>query len=151
SATYGGSGTNASTSCTYADNGTYPVRARIIDKDDGFTEYTTNVTVNNVKPSVTPPSDQTANEGASTGFNLGSFSDPGTSDNPWTATWSWDGTADTTATQTYPANGTDTHNFSQTHQYTTAGCNHTATVKITDKDLGYDTKTTTVGVGTGGF
>ena len=33
-ATYAGSGTSASTTCTYDDNGTYTVRARIIDKDD---------------------------------------------------------------------------------------------------------------------
>jgi hypothetical protein len=41
-ATYGGSGTSASTSCTFNDNGTYPVTGRIIDKDGGATEYTTN-------------------------------------------------------------------------------------------------------------
>src|SRR5207244_4342527 len=40
-ATYAGSGTSASTTCTYADNGTYTVKARIIDKDGGFNEYTT--------------------------------------------------------------------------------------------------------------
>src|SRR5205807_2205894 len=39
-ATYGGSGTSASTQCTFTDNGTYPVRARIIDKDGGYSEYT---------------------------------------------------------------------------------------------------------------
>jgi hypothetical protein len=250
--TYAGSGTAASTSCTYSDNvgSPYTVRARIIDKDGGYTEYTTNVTVRNVTPSVTAAANQAADEGTSKSFNLGSFSDPGTNDgpwavdvdwgdlsthttfnatstgtlaaqshtyadngtktvtvkvtdkdggsgqatfqvtvaniapiitsfsgttslsgplvfypatfngtftdpgridNPWMANWSWDGAADPLATQPYPANGTDTHNFTQTHQYTTAGCNHTATVKITDKDGLYDTKTTTVGVGTGGF
>ena len=40
-ATYAGSGTSASTSCTFADNGTYSVKGRIIDKDGGYTEYTT--------------------------------------------------------------------------------------------------------------
>ena len=49
-ATYAGSSTVASTSCTFNDSGTFTVRARIIDKDNGFTEYTTNVTVNNVAP-----------------------------------------------------------------------------------------------------
>src|SRR5205814_3514103 len=42
-ATYGGSGTSATHSCTFDDNGTYPVKARIIDKDGGFTQYTTTV------------------------------------------------------------------------------------------------------------
>src|SRR5207249_3698169 len=54
-----------------------------------------------------------------------------------------------------PGNGTDTHNFGpQTHQYTTAACNHTATVKVTDKDGGSNagsTQTITVGVGIGAF
>jgi hypothetical protein len=34
-------------------NGTYTVKARIIDDGDGFTEYTTVVTVNNVAPTAT--------------------------------------------------------------------------------------------------
>src|SRR5437879_9966550 len=42
-ATYAGSGASASTNCAFADNGTSTVRARIIDKDGGFTEYTTDV------------------------------------------------------------------------------------------------------------
>jgi len=67
------------------------------------------------------------------------------------AAWSWDGTPDSFATQSYGANGTNTHNFQQTHQYTSAGCNHTATVTITDKDNGSAQATATVGVGTGAF
>ena len=53
SATYAGSGTSVSTNCTFNDNGTFIVRGRIIDKDGGFTEHTTTVTVNNVAPEVT--------------------------------------------------------------------------------------------------
>jgi hypothetical protein len=53
SATYSGSGTSASMNCTFGDNGTFTVRARIIDKDDGYTEYTTTVTVDNVAPTNT--------------------------------------------------------------------------------------------------
>src|SRR5205085_1727302 len=45
---YGNSGGSASTQCTFADNGSYLVRARIIDKNDGFTESTTTVAVTNV-------------------------------------------------------------------------------------------------------
>src|SRR5439155_4207805 len=82
-ATYAaGSGASATKSCTFNDNGIYTVKARIIDKDGGYSEYTTKVTVNNVNPTVTAPADQTANEGASTSFNLGSFGDPG-ADSPW--------------------------------------------------------------------
>src|SRR5204862_519650 len=45
-ATYANSSPSASAGCTYDDNGSYTVRARILDKDGGFTEYTTTVTVN---------------------------------------------------------------------------------------------------------
>src|SRR5204862_903851 len=80
--TYGGSGTSASTSCTFADNGTHTVKGRIIDKDGGFNEYTTDVVVKNVRPTVTAPSDQATDEGTSKSFDLGSFSDPGANDSP---------------------------------------------------------------------
>src|SRR5437588_11046891 len=46
------------------------------------------------RPTVTPPSDQVAVEGASKSFNLGSFADPDGS--PWTIDVNWgDGTAHT--------------------------------------------------------
>ena len=45
-ATYAGSGTSASTTCTYDDgDSNHTVKARIIDKDGGFTQYTTIVAV----------------------------------------------------------------------------------------------------------
>jgi hypothetical protein len=246
-ATYSGSGSSPTKQCTYADNGTYTVSGRIIDKDNGSTEYTTNVVVRNVVPTVTPPANQTADEGSSTNFGLGSFGDPGP-DSPWsvdvnwgdgsahttfnetstgslgsqahtyadngnytvtvtvkdkdngsgsatfvatvgnipptitsfnatgtpsfigplvfmpatfsgaftdpgtldsgTIGWKWDGVADSSATQSYPASQ---RSFSQTHTYASAGCNHTATVRVTDKDSGFAEATTTVGVGTGAF
>src|SRR5205823_1464853 len=41
SVTYAGSGTSASNSCTFDDGPSFHlVRARIIDKDNGFSEYT---------------------------------------------------------------------------------------------------------------
>jgi len=40
--------------CPYPDNGTFAAGARIEDKDGGFTDYTDDVTVNNVAPSVGP-------------------------------------------------------------------------------------------------
>jgi len=147
-------GSLGSQSHTYADNGIYTVTVKVTDKDGGSGQATFKVTVSNVPPTITAFSGTTSLSGplvfVPATFN-GTFTDPGKVDNPWTATWSWDGTADATATQTYPANGTDTHNFTQTHQYTSASCGHTATVKITDKDGGSDTKTVTVGVGTGAF
>src|SRR5207302_8755284 len=112
-ATYAGSGTSASAQCTFPDNGTYPVRARIIDKDGGSTEYTTSVSVLNVAPSLSGQSDQSPDEGASHSFDLGSFSDPGAFDNPWDVTVSWgDGSPDTTlAFSARGAMGTTPHTY----------------------------------------
>src|SRR5205823_4105939 len=59
---YGSASTSASTSCSFNDNGSYTVRARIIDKDNGANEYTTTVTVNNVKPAVTAAANQSSSE-----------------------------------------------------------------------------------------
>src|SRR3989442_1112789 len=98
SATYATAGTSGSTSCTYADGpSTHTVSGRILDKDGGFTDYTTSVTVNNAAPVVTAPADQSANEGASTSFPLGSFSDAGVNDTPWAVDGGWgDGSVHTT-------------------------------------------------------
>jgi hypothetical protein len=140
---------------TYADDGTYTVTVKVTDKDNGFDSKTFTVAVSNVPPTITSFSGTTTGLSGPLSFVpttfSGTFKDPGLVDNPWAVAWSWDGVSDPSANQTVGANGTDTHPFSQTHQYTSAGCNHTATVKITDKDGGFDTKTTTVGVGTGAF
>ena len=78
-ATYAGSSTSATTSCTFGDNGTFPVKGRIIDKDGGFTQYTTNVIVNNVAPSVpmllAPADGLETNDGTPT-FDWSDSTDP---------------------------------------------------------------------------
>ena len=52
------------TTCTFNDNGSYTVFGRTFDKDDGYTQYSTVVTVNNVAPqNVNGGNDQTVNEG----------------------------------------------------------------------------------------
>ncbi len=50
--TYADAGPSATTHITFADSGTHTVYGRVFDKDGGFTEYTTTVTVNNVAPTV---------------------------------------------------------------------------------------------------
>src|SRR5207245_414785 len=140
-ATYAGSGASASTSCTFADNGSFTVRARIIDKDGGFSEYTTAVTVNNVAPTVTAPANQSANEGASTSFGLGSFSDVGVNDNPWAVDVDWgDGSLHTTfSLATQGAITAASHAYADNSTPPATG--YTVTVKVTDKDGGTDSKT----------
>src|SRR5215212_3676183 len=62
--------------CTFPDNGSYPVKGRIIDKNDGFGEYTTTVTVNNVAPTATLSNDGPINEGGSATVSFSGQSDP---------------------------------------------------------------------------
>ena len=79
----------ASKQCTFADNSSYTVKARILDKDGGYSERSTSVTVTNAKPVVIAPASQSANEGESKVFNLGSFSDAGVNDGPWSVDVDW--------------------------------------------------------------
>jgi hypothetical protein len=91
-------------------------------------------------PTVTPPANQTAVEGASSSIALGSFTDPG--GGPWTVDVNWnDGTQDTMfpqmSTGTIPPKS---HTFGEEASYT-------VTVKVTDTTDGqFDSKTFTVTV-----
>src|SRR5207248_1824636 len=90
------------------------------------------VTVTNVPPAVTAPASQSSNEGASTSFALGSFSDPGATDNPWAVDVNWgDGSTHTTFNTT--TQGTIT---AQSHAYADGPNTYTVCVKVTDKDGG---------------
>src|SRR5207244_1447546 len=110
---------------------TYTVRARIFDKDDGYTEYTTDVSVKNVAPILTAPADQTASEGVLKSFNLGSFTDPGANDSPWTVVVNWGDTM-----VSFPPNLTALGSIgSASHTYADNGT-YTVTVGVTDKDGG---------------
>src|SRR5205085_8458230 len=101
--------------------------------------YTHSVTIENVPPSVTAAADQSSDEGSSHSFDLGSFTDPG-ADNPWTVDVDWgDGHSDSftmAAPGTIPAHS---------HTYDDNG-SYTVTVKVTDKDGGFDSKTFKVDV-----
>src|SRR5439155_7496440 len=119
----------------------HTVKGRIIDKDGGFSEYTASVHVNNVNPSVTAPSNQNADEGASTSFNLGSFTDPG-ADALWTVDVNWgDGSSNTTFTRS--STGTL---GSQFHSYDDGPITYTVVMTVTDKDGGSGTATFQVAV-----
>src|SRR5439155_1449368 len=65
---------------TNFSNGAYTVRARIIDKDGGFSEYQTTVTVNNVAPTATFNAPASVNEGQAIGLSLTSSFDPSSVD-----------------------------------------------------------------------
>jgi hypothetical protein len=80
-ATYANSGTDNSTTCPTTDNGTKTVRAKIMDKDGGSTEYTKSITVNNVSPTATFNTPTSVNQGDSFTLSLGSVVDPSSTDN----------------------------------------------------------------------
>jgi PKD repeat protein len=135
-ASYTSAGTSSSTTCSFPDNGTKAVRGRIIDKDGGASEYTTNVVVNNVAPVVTPPADQTGTEGTSGSFDLGSFTDANPNDGPWPVSVDW---GDTSAPTTFSKTATGAID-TKSHTYADNGA-YTVAVSVTDKDGGKSTKT----------
>jgi PKD repeat protein len=124
-------------SFTFNDNGVYTVYARILDKDGGYSDYQTDVTVSDVAPTVGSISTPAAPAAVQTAISVSApFNDPGAADTH-TATWDWgDGTSSAATVQ--EANGSGT--ASASHVYSTAGV-YTVRLTVTDKDGG----STTVG------
>ena len=125
-ATYVNSSIAATTSCTFADDGAYTVRARIIDKNGGATEYTTVVTVRDVAPGLIAPPGQSSNEGASLAFDLGMLEDA-SADGPWTTTVNWGDTK----TESFTV--TTLGAVARSHTYVDNGA-YTVTVSAKDAD-----------------
>jgi hypothetical protein len=132
-ATYATSTSTASTLCSFADNGTYIVRARILDKNDGFTEYTSTVVVNNVAPTITDVTGPSGPLALGTAAVLHTtFTDPGVLDTH-TCTYSWDdGTAET---QVLATSSSGSGSCTTSHAYASAGV-YSVKVTVTDKDGG---------------
>src|SRR5205823_4629599 len=75
-ATYSAATSLTSANFTYADNGAYTVYGRIFDKDNGFTDYSTTVTVTNVAPTATGINGPAAlAEGSPGNYSLSGVSD----------------------------------------------------------------------------
>jgi hypothetical protein len=123
-ATYSGSGTAASVTCSFADGPSSPtVRARIIDKDGGFNEYTTAVTVNNVAPSLAISGAASVSEGSAYSLTLGAVSDPGQDTvSSYVVHWG-DGSSNT-----FSSNGV------KTHTYADGPATRAITVDLVDED-----------------
>ena len=130
-ANYDNSGTSASTTCTYDDDSTNTVTARIIDKDDGYNEYSTDVVVKNVDPKLTAVADATNISGDIHAVST-DFDDPGILDTH-TATIDWGEGAGTTTATVVEQDGSGT--VSGSHQYFVPG-DYTVEVCVTDKDGG---------------
>ncbi len=114
-------GTIAAANHIYADNGTFTVSVTVTeDNGTGASDSETfQVTVANVAPDVTAPSNQTANEGSSASISLGSFADPG-DDDPWSVTVEWgDGSTNTTFnTNATGSLGAHAHTYDDDGPYT---------------------------------
>lgn len=140
-AAYGDGGTDSFQSFFFADNGTYTVYARIIDKDDGYNDYQTDIEVNNVDPTMVdgptlvPPAPCNTEGGGGPEVSVsGSFYDPG--DDDYTVTIDWGDS--TTTVLTSPGDvdaGAGTHSYSAGHVYTTFGTFY-VTVTVDDDDGG---------------
>src|SRR5205823_1896640 len=72
-----------------ADNGVYAGTETVTDKDSGSGSATFVATVANANPVVTSGGNQSTTEGTSKSFSLGSFSDLGLSDGPWSVDVNW--------------------------------------------------------------
>jgi hypothetical protein len=132
--TYAAAGTNASSSCVFADDGTYTVKGRIFDKDDGAATYAAAVVVQNAPPEVGPILAPTAPVPVGTTVNASApFTDPGVLDTH-TAVVEWgDGTSSNEMVAVHAGSGT----ASGSHVYATPGV-YTVTLTVTDDDGGSD-------------
>ncbi len=142
-ATYAGSGTSASTTCTFNDNGIFTVTARIIDKDDGFTEYTTDVTVNNVAPTATLSNNGPVNEGSPATISFSNQFDPSSADTAAGFHYAFACDNGSLAAATYAGSGTSA---STSCTYPDGPSTHTVRARIIDKDDGFTEYTTDVTV-----
>src|SRR5207248_285241 len=127
----GSQGSLGSLNHTDADNGLYSVSVSVTDKDGGTGSAGFQATVHNVAPSVTAAADQSSDEGASHSFSLGSFSDPGANDGPWSVDVNWGdgGPHSTFSSASQGSLGSQSHTYADNGSYT-------VTVQVTDKDGG---------------
>lgn len=129
-AIYATSGGSTATTCTYPDEGSYPVTAKVMDKDGGASTHTVQLLVTNAAPVVTAAAGQNADEGVSKEFALGSFTDAGPNDDPWTVSVNWGDGSLATSFEALP--GTLPN---QPHTYADNGP-YTVQVTVTDEDSG---------------
>ncbi len=122
--TYAAAGATSSTTCSFADGpATVTVKGRIFDKDDGYTTYTSTVTVNNVAPSIAISGNASVDEGSAYSLTLGAVTDPG-ADTVTSYVVHWgDGGSDT-----YSGTGV------KTHTYADGPNSYNVTVDLTDED-----------------
>lgn len=133
---FGPLGASAAASCSTDDNRAYGVRARVVDKDGGASEYAGSVNVVNVAPSVALAAGNTSLvSGQSYALN-GTFADPGL--DSWTYSIAWGTGAPTSGT-------TASKSIAASRQYLAAGT-YTVTLSVSDDDNGQGSASVTVTV-----
>ena len=130
--------TTATPTHTYVQNGTYTVKLTVNDGNGHTSTATTNATIDNAVPVVNAGVNATIDERSTFTLN-GSFTDAGTTDNPWTTTIAWG--EGTPTTGSLAAQGPVTG----THTYNTPGT-YTVTLSVKDKDGGTGTASITLTV-----
>jgi uncharacterized protein len=135
---YGAFGSSSIATCTAVDNPGVTVKGKLQDKDGGVVEYSADIVVSNVVPTVNTPTvaPEPSTERSSVVASA-TFSDPGVNDVPIACTVNYgDGSGYVTGTVigntcTGPA-----------HTYTTFG-SYVVTINLTDKDGGVGSNTAT--------
>lgn len=131
----GTTGTGASPTHAYADNGNYVVKVTVTDPYGAESTATTSVLVVNVAPTVAAFAGETILRGESYA-STGTFADAGTADT-WTATVDY---GDGSGIKPLALSG---NGFTLGHTYTAAGT-FTVTVRVTDDDGDTGIRTATV-------
>lgn len=130
--TYGAPGVTSTDSCSATDNGVRTVKAKVNDEDGGETEYTANLTVNNVAPALTDLSltgnkDIACQSSANTVGLSFAFDDPAKANDTYTGTIDWgDGSP--------AASFGGSFNVNESHDYKPGA--YTITVNVQDEDGG---------------
>ena len=125
---YGSARTTNTTSCAFADNGSFAVKGRVYDKDGGASTYDATVVVNNVAPTVVAGFTAASVDCQTTATLTIDPNDVGVNDNPWKVDIDWgDGTTEAEISRTNLASFTVTHVYASPATYN-------ATVTVTDKD-----------------
>jgi MYXO-CTERM domain-containing protein len=124
----GDSSTSATTTHTYADDGSYTATCDVSDEDGGSSSQSTSITIANVAPSIDSSSFSTSgDEGESLSFSA-SASDPG--DDTVSYEWDFD-------------DGTTSSSASSTHTWSDNGT-FTVTLTVSDEDGGSSSSSETV-------
>ena len=136
----GSTGTGATPSHAYGDNGVFTVTLTVTDQNGSTSVTTTTATIANAVPTVDPLEGATLLQGESY-TSSGSFDDPGA--DSWTATVDY---GDGSGTRPLSLSG---KGFTLAHTYTSAGT-FTLTVAVTDDDRGVGEETALIRVLTPG-